>query len=343
MATRSTKVQSLDDRLVALVNNEQRWEQFQRELLEPLKFPNANETTLDHHRCIDKREGFPLVDRSYADNVNPTSMSTGSFYHLRALANALHMAALYHNEDASSNDIRSVYDVYYDNFFDQRYKRQTFYSMCGPFDVWSTDGDDGNDGSSACSPERQLWLDGVSFPFTHDLLHALVVVPSANEPTSTLRVYRWSLRGASDKVTADNNRDEWMKRMCPLVHHRWRLPNSIVSTWNFVLDPNAVFLFNWYQFYLTRIENLKETHENYAAALQQQNDLQKKKRRLSDQFVERSERVKESVRVREVQLGRLANNNERDKTRRFLASLDKLYSEFTRSLPRGLVARKSVA
>lgn len=301
---RPVKKQSLDERLTSLVNTEKKWQLFANELLHPL---------LPDDACQGKRLGFPTDDP--VDRIDPTTMTAGSFFHIRAIANALHMGAvsLKHNVNDSS---KSIYEIVYENFFDTNRKVSEFRSMTAPLEL------DMNDCSATL---QQLWLGGVSFPFTHDLT-------SAVDQVEAEQLFDWS--------GERSDREIWLKKFCPLTYYKWNVPNSIVSKWRFLLDPNSVFIFNWYQFYLTRIESLREVYDQYANALKQNRDLQNAKQKLSEQFVEKNKRVQENMRAREVNLSKLTSAPDRDKTKRFLISLDKLYTEFTKTLPRQIVPRE---
>lgn len=314
---RPAKKQTLDERLVALINTEKKWQLFANEILHPL---------LPDESCPGKRLGFPTEDP--VDRVNPLSMTAGSYFHMRAIANALHMGAVLNkfdrnnngsngnSDDGTSSDDngKTVYEIVYENFFDREHKVSEFRSMTAPPDLDMVD----------CGASlQQMWLDGVSFPFTHNLT-------SAVEQVTQDRLYVWS---------TGSTRDNWLKKFCPLTYYKWNVPNSAVSSWRFLLDPNSVFIFNWYQFYLTRIESLREVYDQYAAALKQQRDLQNTKQKLSQQFIEKNQRVQENMRAREVNLNKLAAPD-RDKTKRFLISLDKLYTEFTKTLPRQIIPKE---
>lgn len=337
-SNKKTTVEPLDERLNKNINTEAKWVTFRNDVLLPLlrKDINYNENTYGKERTdfptkiepIDTNEHEYTIDRPYS-----RSMNIGGRMHLSYVATMFHNemlrasmsssspSSLSSSETSSSSSSSSFLSIDNNklkfctiaNQFDRHYSEKTFFSMVRPYvDGPWTD----------C--RKRLWQSGVTFPFTHDITDDLL--ETVDDPN---KLYRWTETKVSNGQQRNkiiNDQQQWRKIFSPLTYYNWIIPNSVLNTWTFSIDPNIAHTLNWYRFYLNRIATYKDTVIRYATELQRQHDLNKKRTTATNAFVKRHLQIKRSLQMKSTSGKKNVNYD------RFLLALNKLYDDFNKQI-----------
>lgn len=359
----SQPAKDLDSRLINIINTPGRWDAFHREIIEPLLREPIEQTKSNsfadsiydtYDQCPAKRNGFPMADptdtdgRAFSvDRVDPLTLDVGRRHHLTCIALLYHMDAqrrlqAYYGDTRYKENSSPLWHE-----FDESARERNFFSMTRPIgnrspverstDALSPSPENTPMSaveSTACADldtNERLWRKGCTFPITHQLASNVSLV---NEN----QLYRWTIyrigkqgqRVSGLPTSTTNDRERWRMHFAPLQHYAWLTSGSVLGTWYFNVDVNTAFILNWYQNYLAHTNELTETVQRYADAIQRRRNLEKKKTTLLTKFVTDNQAFRQSLRSKELVLAK-RTIDERDQYSRYLAALEKLYNEFTRA------------
>lgn len=366
MANKAKKLETLDERLNNYIDTNGKWNNFRMEILAPLmRDEHGNQDTLNsnnRNNCPSsgQRTNFPTLDepvdtnkRDYTiDRVYPESMCIGSKNHLSFIATMYHNEML-HNATLSTtnNNVLTRFSTI-SNHFDRAYNEKTFYSMVRPIDNnWNSNknknnnNNDNNNTNNNKNNEnnneknindtirKSLWKCGIAFPFTHDITeNQLKWVKDPRQLYQWTEITVTNVNGQNRTSVGKpiDNEERWRKIFSPLLYYKWVVPNSVLNTWTFSIDPNIAHTLNWYRFYLNYVAKYRETITKYATELQRQHDLTRKKTALTEAFVKRNAEIKRTLRLKLTSLPRGGTRN--INYERYIVALNKLYDEFVKEI-----------
>lgn len=328
---------TLDELLSAQVSTPDRWTNFLKHFVEPLK---RETNVVENYDCPPKRKGFPLPDPYDVDPLAysvdrihfPSMMYTGK----RLL---YYTALLYHAEQRKRARLGVVpgtvqrYTTPLLREYDPADRERNLLSM-----VTITFDNREND----CRGMNYLWRNNLYIGYDSNMFQFV---------DRTDQVHRWKVykfkqdvmddEGEETNVRANSleKREEFMRSIVPLQYYDWFRPDSQVNDWSFALDANTGFVFSWYANYLARVNQFDELTKKYATALQRIRQLEKMKKDNSTKFRDLYRNINDRYLSRDTYnavyapTGPNGRNDERlRRVREFNRLLEQLYQRFRSTL-----------
>lgn len=299
---------SLSSYLLSLVNTDQRWEEFRRNVLVPSDILARAPSTGDV-----KYRNLPIENRPMLSDVDLSSLQYGSSSAIELLSIILHV----NFQRLDPPDILPVANDFEGSNFFARYL-----SILKPV------GKEQNHATRENESLIRFW----------DKFYPYFVPPSKSPivnvaaPTNDNRTdgggggdprfYDWS---------AISGTSEWSQKYTPLQFYRGQVAGSKLNNIDTLLDENTIYKMSWLQDYLGRMRSYRERIVGLASALKERDVLSKRLQGMREKFVKRNtlltQTLQESLAKRDS-----VNSSQSKLQTRFLQSIYSLYQQYLRQL-----------
>lgn len=295
----TTTTTTLATYLLNLIDSDQRWEDFQREVLKPFRIVASAPSTGDV-----KYRAFPIESRSTLSDYDLSSIRYGSSSAIEILSLIFHVNSL----RLDPPDVLPVKNDFLGSHYFARYL-----SIVKPqVDSVGVEGD-------ARKSLVRFW-DKFYVYFSPKSTPVITVSPDDS------KFYDWK--------SHDSNDVPWSQRYTPLQYYEWRVPGSRLNDLDTLLDENTIYKFSWLQDYLSRMRNYRERINDLASALKERDDLTRRYENLREKFVKKNTAITDTLKR---SLARRENQNpisrrQLELQRRFLRNVSSLYEQYLRGV-----------
>lgn len=298
---------SLSSYLLSLVNTDQRWEEFRRNVLVPTDIVARAPSTGDV-----KYRNLPIENRPMLTDVDISSLQYGSSSAIELLSIILHT----NFQRLDPPDILPVA-----NDFEGANIFARYLSILKPV------GKEQNHATRENESLIRFWDKFYPYFVPPSKSPIVIVAAPTNDNSADAaggdpRFYDWS---------ATSGTSDWSQKYTPLQFYRGQIAGSKLNNIDTLLDENTIYKLSWLQDYLGRMRSYRERIVGLASALKERDALSKRLQGMREKFVKRNtlltQTLQDSLAKRDN-----ANSNQSKLQTRFLQSIYSLYQQYLRQL-----------